>query len=125
LQKALALDPQLIEARLHMVFSHLTRGDKQKARAEVEQLLAEAPNDAAVHRVAANLYRLDGKHELSLKSSTRAASLNPDERVNSCYNRARVFNSMGRRDEALRELDEAREIEPDHPLLKTIRAFMH
>jgi eukaryotic-like serine/threonine-protein kinase len=122
--KALALDSQLLEARLHMVFSYLTRGEKQKARAEIEVLLTEAPNDAAVHRVAATLYRLEGKHDQALRSFALAASLNPEERVNAYYNRARVFNSLGRKEEALGELDKASAIEPDHPLIKTIRAFM-
>ena len=122
--KALALDPQLLEARLHMVFSYLARGEKQKARTEIEVLLKEAPNDAAVHRVAATLYRLEGKHEQALRSFALAASLNPEERVNAHYNRARVFNSLGRKEEALAELDKASAIEPDHPLIKTIRAFM-
>jgi serine/threonine-protein kinase len=122
--RALALDAQLLEARLHMVFSYLARGEKQKARTEIEILLQEAPNDAAVHRVAATLYRLEGKHERALRSFELAASLNPEERVNAFYNRARVFNSLGRKEEALAELDKASEIEPDHPLIKTIRAFM-
>lgn len=122
--KALALDSQLLEARLHMVFSYLARGEKPKARAEIEVLLSEAPNDAAVHRVAATLYRLEGKHEQALRSFALAASLNPEERVNAYYNRARVFNSLGRKEEALDELDKASAIEPDHPLIKTIRAFM-
>ena len=122
--KALALDPQLIEARLHMVFIYLARGEKQKARGEIETLRQEAPNEAAVHRVAATLYRLDGQHELALSSFALAASLNPEERVNSHYNRARVFNSLGQKHEALCELDQASAIEPDHPLIKAIRAFM-
>jgi serine/threonine-protein kinase len=122
--KALSLDPQLLEARLHMVFSYLARGEKQKARAEIEVLLQEAPNDAAVHRVAATLYRLEGKHEQALHSFALAASLNPEERVNAYYNRARVFNALGRKEEALDELNKASAIEPDHPLIKIIRAFM-
>ena len=122
--KALKLDPNLPEARLHMVFIYTARGEKQKARVEVERLLAETPNDAAVHRVAANLFRLDGEHERALEHFERAAALNPDERVNAHYNRARVFNTLGRPDQALLELDRASAIEPDHPLIKTIRAFM-
>jgi TolB-like protein/Flp pilus assembly protein TadD len=123
-QHALTLDPALVEARLHMVFIYLTRGEKRKARTEIERLLKEAPNDAAVHRVAANLYRLDGRSDDALRHFARAASLNPEERVNAYYNRARVFNSRGQRNEALAELDKASALEPDHPLIKTIRAFM-
>src|SRR3712207_5045023 len=74
--RALKLDPGLAEARLHMVFIYLARGEKQKARAEVVRLLHEAPNDAAVHRVAANLYRLDGEHDRALEHFDRAAALN-------------------------------------------------
>lgn len=122
--KALALDPQLIEARLHMVFIYLARGEKQKARRAIEGLRQEAPNEAAVHRVAATLYRLDGQHEKALSSFALAANLNPEERVNAHYNRARVFNSLGQKHEALCELDQASAIEPDHPLIKAIRAFM-
>jgi len=122
--KALALDSKLFEARLHMVFIYLARGEKQKARAEIEALRIEAPNDAAVHRVAATLYRLDGQHEKALSSFAMAANLNPEERVNAHYNRARVFNSLGQKHEALCELDQASAIEPDHPLIKAIRAFM-
>ncbi|HEX6622735.1 MAG TPA: protein kinase [Pyrinomonadaceae bacterium] len=123
-QKALKLDPSLVEARLHMVFIYLTRGEKRKARTEIVGLLREAPNDAAVHRVAANLYRLDGDHERALEHFDRAGRLNPEERVNAHYNRARVFNSLGQTDNALLELDKASGIEPDHPLIKTVRAFM-
>ncbi len=122
--KALGLDSQLIEARLHMVLIYLARGEKQKARTEIHGLLTEAPNEAAVHRVAATLYRLDGQHQKALNSFALAASLNPEERVNAYYNRARVFNSLGQKEEALRELDKASAIEPDHPLIKAIRAFM-
>lgn len=122
--RALAIDPQLFEARLHMVFIYLARGEKQKGRAEIEALRTEAPNDAAVHRVAATLYRLEGQHEKALSGFALAASLNPEERVNAHYNRARVFNSLGQQHEALCELDQASAIEPDHPLIKAIRAFM-
>jgi serine/threonine-protein kinase len=119
---ALKLDPQLVEARLHMVYIYLERGEKARARSEVERLRREAPNDPAVHRVAANIYRLDGEYERTLRSYDRLVRLNPAERVVACYNRARVFAYQGRFDDAMRELDEARAIEPEHPYLKTFRA---
>ena len=117
---ALKLDPQLVEARLHMVYIYLERGEKPKARTEIERLRREAPNDPAVHRVAANVYRLDGEYERTLRSYERMARLNPAEHVIACYNRARVFMYQGRYDEAVRELDNANE--PDHPFVKTFRS---
>ncbi|HEX8651239.1 MAG TPA: protein kinase [Pyrinomonadaceae bacterium] len=122
LKAALKLDPQLVEARLHMVYIYLERGEKTRARAEVERLRREAPNDPAVHRVAANIYRLDGEYDRTLRAYDRLVRLNPAERVVALYNRARVFAYQGRFDEAMRELDQAIAIEPDHPYVKTFLA---
>jgi eukaryotic-like serine/threonine-protein kinase len=119
---ALTLDPQLVEARLHMVYIYLERGEKRRARTEIERLRREAPNDPAVHRVAGNVYRLDGEYERTLRSYERMVRLNPAERVVAGYNRARVFMYQKRYDEAIRELDSASAIEPDHPFVKTFRS---
>ena len=120
--QALALDPHLLEARMHMVFIHLSRGEKQKARAEAEKLLREAPNDVGAHFVRGVLARLDGDHEKALRCFERMARLNPAEQVVVSYNRARIFTSEGRYDEAMAELDVGAKIEPDHPLIRTFRA---
>src|SRR5205823_7938247 len=56
--KALALDPHLLEARMHMVLIYLSRGEKKKARDAAEQLGREAPNDVGVHFVRGVLARL-------------------------------------------------------------------
>ncbi len=119
---ALAQDPQLIEARLHMIYIFLARGEKMRAREEVERLRREAPNDAAVQMVAGTVYRLDGKYDKALRSFERAAQLNPDERVVVNYNRARVLMYEGHYREAMTALDEGARSEPNHPLLKTFRA---
>jgi serine/threonine-protein kinase len=50
--------------------------------------------------------------------------LNPAERVVASYNRARIFLYQRRPDDALLELDQGAAIEPDHPLIKTFRAFL-
>src|SRR3989440_4661676 len=44
--KALSIDPQLMEARMLMVFVYLWRGQKQKAREEVARARREAPDEA-------------------------------------------------------------------------------
>lgn len=120
--KALSLDPQILEARMHMIFILLTRGKKEKARAEVERLRHEAPNDVGVHFVRSYLYRLDGKYEKALRSLDRMLRLNPAERVVVSYNRARIFMYQGRYQDAMLELDQGSQMEPDHPLIKTFRA---
>ncbi|HLL72362.1 MAG TPA: protein kinase [Pyrinomonadaceae bacterium] len=121
-RKGLDIDPKIMEARMHMVFIYLARGEKSKARAAVENLRHEAPNDVGVQFVASYLYRLDGDYERSLRSLDRMLALNPAERVVVSYNRARVLMYQGRMDEAMRALEDGAAIEPDHPFVRTFRA---
>ncbi|MEP6742195.1 MAG: protein kinase [bacterium] len=120
--RALALDPKMLEARMQMIFIYLSRGEKPKARAEVELLREEYPNDVGVHFARGVLARLDSDYERALRSFDRMVRLNPNERVVTSYNRARIFMYQQRYEEAFRELDQGAELEPDHPLIKTIRA---
>jgi serine/threonine-protein kinase len=119
---ALALDPKLIEARMHMVFIYLSRGEKGRARAEVERLHRETPNDVGVHFVKGTLHRLSGEYPEALRAFDRMLRLNPAERVVVSYNRARIFMYQRRFDDAMLELDHGSALEPDHPLIKTFRA---
>jgi serine/threonine-protein kinase len=121
-KKALALDPKLLEARMHMIFIYMSRGQKPKARAEIELLREEYPNDVGVHFTRGYLARLDADYERALRSFERMVRLNPNERVVTSFHRARIFMYQGRYEEALRELDQGAEIEADHPLLQTFRA---
>jgi len=120
--RALALEPRLLEARMHMVFIYLSRNEKRKARAEVERLRAEFPNDVGVHFVRGVLARLDGDYERALRSFDRMVRLNPAELVVASYNRARIFMYQHRWEDALAELDQGAAMEPDHPLIRTFRA---
>lgn len=47
--------------------------------------------------------------------------LNPNERVVTSYNRARIFMYQGRYEEALEELNQGAHLEPDHPMILTFR----
>ncbi|HXM33765.1 MAG TPA: tetratricopeptide repeat protein, partial [Pyrinomonadaceae bacterium] len=120
--KALALDPKLLEARMHMVFIYLSRNEKQRAREEVERLRSEYPNDVGVHFVRGVLARLDAEYDRALRSFARMAKLNPAELVVVSYNRARIFMYQHRWEEALHELDQGAAMEPEHPLIRTFRA---
>ncbi len=121
-RKALGLDPKLLEARMHMVFIYLTGGHKEKARTEVDLLRDEYPNDSGVQFVRGVVARLDGDYEKALRSFDRMVRLNPGERVLASYNRARIFMYQRQYDDAMRELDQGAELEPEHPLIKVFRA---
>jgi eukaryotic-like serine/threonine-protein kinase len=120
--QALALDPHLLEARMHMVFIHLGQGEKAKAREAARALRREAPNDVGVHFASGVIERLDGDYDRALRSFERMIRLNPAERVVASYNRGRIYMYLGRYNDALIEFDKGAEIEPDHPLIRTFRA---
>lgn len=120
--RALSLDPKILEARLHRIFIYLTRGEKQRARADVRLLREEYPNDVGVQFAQGVLARLDGQYDRALRSFQKMVRLNPDERIVASYNRSRIFMYQGRYDEALAELDKGAAVEPDHPLIRTFRA---
>ena len=119
--KALELDPGLIEARMLMVFIYLWRGEKQKARDEVNRTRREAPSEAVVYFVKATLHRLDGEYGRALRTYDRLVRLDPAAHVVASYNRALVYMYMGQFDEVFRQLDNAGE--PDNPLVRTFRAL--
>ncbi len=120
--KALSLDPQLVEARMLMVFIYLWRGQKQRAREEVERARREAPDEAVVHFVKATLHRLDGEYGRALRSYDRLARLDPAAHVVASFNRAIVHMYMGHFEESMRQLENAGE--PDNPLVRTFRALV-
>jgi serine/threonine-protein kinase len=108
-----------------MVYVELHHGDKAAARAVIERLLGEAPNDPAVLFVAGMLYRLDGLHDKARRQFDRLLEINPNDVVIVTMNRARIFNYEGRHDEAIAELHKALAVEPEHPLVKTFLAATH
>ena len=120
--EALRLDPKLLEARMHMVLIYLHRGEKPRAREEVERLREEYPNDVGVHFVRGILARLDGNYDRALRSFDRMVRLNPAELVVASYNRARIHMYRQEYEEALAELDKGAALEPDHPLISAFRA---
>ncbi|HEX8888376.1 MAG TPA: protein kinase [Pyrinomonadaceae bacterium] len=122
-EKALLLDPNIVEARMLRVFVYLWRGEKQKARAEVARMRREAPNEAVVYFVKATLHRLDGEYERALRSYDRLVRLDPAAHIVAGCNRALISIFRGRFDEAKRELEKASESEPDNPLVQTFTAL--
>jgi serine/threonine-protein kinase len=123
-KRALAIDGNIIEARMLMVFVMLWRGEKKKAREEVARMQREAPSEAVVHFVKATLHRLDGEYDRALRSYDRLVHLDPASFVVVSYNRALIFLYQGKYDEAMRELDRAASIEPNNPLLRSVRALV-
>lgn len=122
--RALQNDPNIAEARMLMVFVLLWRGQKQRAREEVARMRREAPNEAVVYFVKGTLHRLDGEYDRALRSYDRLVHLDPAAFVVVSYNRALIFMYQGKYDDSMRELDRAASVEPNNPLLRSIRALV-
>jgi serine/threonine-protein kinase len=122
LRRALAIDPSSAEARLQMAQVDLHRGDKDRADATIEELRRELPDDPAVLYVAGMLYRLDGLYQEALDVYDHVLRRNPQDLVIVAYNKARVLTHQRRYEEAVAELELARAVEPDHPLVRTFLA---
>jgi serine/threonine-protein kinase len=120
--KAFFYDPNVVEARVLMVMIYLARGEKQKARSEIELLSRQFPNDAALYFVKGVMHRLDGEYEASLKAFEKLSRLDPAARAVAAYNRARIYIYEGKFDKAFEELDKGFKAEPNHPMLKIFRS---
>lgn len=123
--KAFFYDPNVVEARVLMVMIYMARGEKKKARSEIELLQKQFPNDAALYFVKGVMHRLDGEYEESLKAFEKLTKLDPAARAVAAYNRARLFIYQRRFDEALAELDKGVKAEPHHPMLKIFRSGVY
>ena len=123
--KAFFYDQNVVEARVLMVIIYLARSEKKKARAEIELLEKQFPNDAALYFVKGLLHRLDGKYDESLKAFEKLARLDPAARAIAAYNRARIFIYRREFEKALEELDKGVKAEPNHPMLKIFRSGVY
>ena len=122
--KAFIYDPDVVEARVLMVLIYLSRGEKKKARAEINVLKDQFPNDAPLYFVKGIMDRLDGEYDAALKTFEKLARFDPAARTVASYNRARIFLYRGLYDEGIRELDKGAAVEPNHPMIRIFRSVI-
>jgi serine/threonine-protein kinase len=117
-ERALAIEPRLIEPRVRLIYIYLIEGDSDVARHEVRRLLGRAPNEPSVHSTAAYVYRLSGQYELALKEWDQFLRLSPSDAVFASYNRARIYLYNQDYERAEEEIKRGLALEPNHPLLR-------
>lgn len=123
--KAFFYDPNVVEARVLMVMIYMARGEKKKAKAEIELLQKQFPNEAPLYFMKGVMHRLNGEYEESLKSFEKLSRLDPAARAVSAYNRARIYIYTREFDKAIHEIERGEKAEPDHPMLKIFRAGVY
>jgi serine/threonine protein kinase len=122
--RALAIDPKLIEPRVRLIYIDLIEGRPDVARQEIRRLLRHAPNEPSVHAAAAYVYRLSGQYDLALQAWDRFLRISPTDIVFASYNRSRMFIYEGDYDKAEAELAKGRAFEPHHPSLRAYQAVI-
>jgi tetratricopeptide (TPR) repeat protein len=123
--KAFFYDPNVAEARVLMVMIYMARGEKKKARAEIDILQKQFPNDAVLYFAKGVMHRLDGEYEESLKAFEKLSRLDPSARAVSAYNRSRIFIYKADYVSAIREIERGEKAEPNHPMLKIFRSAVY
>ncbi len=120
--KAFFYDQNVVEARVLMVMVYMARGEKKKARNEIELLEKQFPNDAALYFVKGVMHRLDGEYNESLRAYEKLSRLDPAARAVAAYNSARIYLYKGQYDKANEVLDKGEKAEPNHPMIKIFRS---
>ena len=123
--RAFFYDPNVVEARVLMTMIYMARGEKKKARAEIELLQKQFPNEAPLYFMKGVINRLDGNYDDSLKAFEKLSRLDPAARAVCAYNRARIFIYKREYDQALKEIERGEKSEPDHPMLKIFRSGVY
>ena len=123
--KAFFYDPNVVEARVLMTMIYMARGEKKKARAEIELLQKQFPNEASLYFMKGVINRLDGNYDESLKAFEKLSRLDPAARAVCAYNRARIFIYKRDYDQAIKEIERGEKVEPDHPMLKIFRSGVY
>ena len=112
-RKALAIDPDLAEARIVLGWAAFSYDwDWQLAESELKKAIALAPNDAGARRAYAHLYSITGRHEEAVAEGRRARELDPLSLITNALEAQFLFYA-GRESEAEERLKKTLEIEPD------------
>jgi serine/threonine protein kinase/Tfp pilus assembly protein PilF len=123
--RALEIDPKLVEPRVRMIYIDLIEGRSAEARQEIRRLLRRAPNEPSVHSTAAYVYRLSSQYELALEQWDRLLKISPTDIPYAAYNRARLFIYMHDYPKADAEIALGMAVEPNHPMLRSYRALLN
>lgn len=117
-ERALTINPKLVEPRVRLVYIDLIEGRSDAARQEIRRLMRHAPNEPSVHSTAAYVYRLSGQYDKTLEAWDRLLKISPTDVVFASYNRARIFIYQRDYDRATGEIAKGQAFEPHHPLLR-------
>lgn len=124
LEKALQLDPDNIEAKIQRAYTYLWRGEKDRARREIQLLLKKDGRNTDVLLGGGIILQLDGLHREALRLLGKALQRNPSAATQIYNRRARLNHYLGQLDLAWLEVDKGLTLEPQHSLLRTTKGYL-
>jgi serine/threonine-protein kinase len=123
LDRALALDPQMIEARAYRAMITRFQGDTQKSRVQMSELRRDAPNNFDVQYLSAASFRFDGDYQNVFRCYSEMLRIDPTAKAAVHCFRARIFWYQGKLDESFYELEQAEKLEPNHSFVRVFHAI--
>lgn len=124
LDRALALDPQIVEARAYRAMIDRFQGDVQKSRTELLTLRRDAPNNFEVQYLSAVSYRFEGDYQNAFMCQSEMLRIDPTAKASVHCFRARLLWYKGKFEEAFHEIEKARKIEPNHHFVGLFHAIV-
>jgi len=112
-KKAVALDGSIPQTYWALGYVHLMRRELAEAEAAVAQALKIAPNYADGYGLLALIKNARGDGEAALALIEQGMRLNPHYTWQYPYNRGRAYYTLGRIDEAITALEQARSRNPN------------
>ncbi|HUU29458.1 MAG TPA: tetratricopeptide repeat protein [archaeon] len=120
LNKALELNPQMVEAMLLLGTVYMEKGMPYQARRELEAALPLDPDNAGLHLRLGQVYSQLERYESAEKEFIRAAELTPKEPL--IYYYIGLVCEMGKHpDRALKAFEKFLEMAPDHEFAPAAR----
>lgn len=114
LRQAVALNPELLMARLLLAQVHLDLGQPKRARHELLAALKQAPGQPQLLAVLSDAERKAGDPTAALRASQQALEADP-RFVEARYYRALALLDLDRRDEAIQQLEQVVATNPHEP----------
>ena len=108
-------DPQHVKARIYLADSLVRQHEFAKASAELEKLVASDRSESLVHRDLGITYAVTGRSADALRELKIAIESDPED-VEPHLQVAKLYHSIGKRDEANAELDRAKNLPPQSHL---------
>jgi predicted O-linked N-acetylglucosamine transferase (SPINDLY family) len=116
--RALQLKPALVDAWVSRGNAHYALRDFDAARADYERAIALKPDHADAHLNRGNVLVALEAHVDALSAFDRVIALRPGD-ADAFRRRGNVFLTLGRLDEALADLRQARSFDPHLPLAQS------